>query len=300
MTNKVQYSIIDAPSILGLRRTGVENLPEALKAAGLLEKLHAKYAGCVRPSLQYNPERDKRTLILNANPIRSFSLELATAVRDVLDNNQFPIVLGGDCSILIGIVLSLRRCGRYGLFFIDGHADFYQPQASTGEVADMDLAIISGRGPDILTNMDNLKPLVRDEDIVVFGYRDAEQSAGYGSQDVKETHMHVFDLLKVRELKIGTAASLAVTKLLKGELAGFWIHLDADVLDDRIMPAVDYRLDGGLGFSELSELLRILVASKRAIGISITIFNPHLDGNGSIAKNFASSIAAGLRKVPTS
>ena len=301
MTDKLQYSIIDAPSILGLRRTGVENLPEALKAAGLLEKLHAKYAGCVRPSLQYNPERDKRTLILNANPIRSFSLELATAVGDVLDNNQFPIVLGGDCSILIGIVLSLRRCGRYGLFFIDGHADFYQPQASTtGEVADMDLAIISGRGPDILTNMDNLKPLVRDEDIVVFGYRDAEQSAGYGSQDVKETHMHVFDLSKVRELKIGTAASLAVTKLLKEELAGFWIHLDADVLDDRIMPAVDYRLDGGLGFSELSELLRILVASKRAIGISITIFNPHLDGNGSIAKNFVSSIAAGLRNVPTS
>jgi arginase len=115
----------------------------------------------------------------------------------------------------------------------------------------MDLAIVSGRGPDILTNIDNLKPLVRDEDIVVFGYRDAEQSAGYGSQDVKETNMHVFDLLKVRELKIGTAASLAVTELLKEELAGFWIHLDADVLDDRIMPAVDYRLDGGLGFSDV-------------------------------------------------
>ena len=158
----------------------------------------------------------------------------------------------------------------------------------------MDLAIVSGRGPDILTNIDNLKPLVRDEDIVVFGYRDAEQSAGYGSQDVKETNMHVFDLLKVRELKIGTAASLAVTKLLREELAGFWIHLDADVLDDRIMPAVDYRLDGGLSFSELSELLSIIVASKRAVGISITIFNPHLDGNGSIAKNFVSSIAAGL------
>jgi arginase len=164
----------------------------------------------------------------------------------------------------------------------------------------MDLAIVSGRGPDILTNIDNLKPLVRDEDIVVFGYRDAEQSAGYGSQDVKETNMHVFDLLKVRELKIGTAASLAVTELLKEELAGFWIHLDADVLDDRIMPAVDYRLDGGLGFSELSELLSIIVASKRAVGISITIFNPHLDGNGSIAKNFVSSIAAGLRNVSTS
>jgi arginase len=300
LIDKVRYSIIDAPSVLGLRPTGVEHLPEALKAAGLLEKLHAKYAGCVRPSLHYSHDRDKRTHLLNTNPIRSFSLELATAIRDVLNNNQFPVVLGGDCSILIGIVLSLRRCGRYGLFFIDGHADFYQPQASTtGEVADMDLAIVSGRGPDILTNIDNLKPLVRDEDIVVFGYRDAEQSAGYGSQDVKETNMHVFDLLKVRELKIDTAASLAVTKLLREELAGFWIHLDADVLDDRIMPAVDYRLGGGLGFSELSKLLRILMSSKRAAGISITIFNPYLDQDGSIAKNFVSSIAAGLRNVHT-
>jgi arginase len=188
LTDKAQYSVIDAPSILGLRPTGLEYLPEALKTAGLLEKLNAEYAGCIQPSLKYYPERDKETLLLNANPIRTFSLQLATSVRNVLDDNRFPVVLGGDCSILIGTLLSLRRSGRYGLFFIDGHADFYQPQASTtGEVADMDLAIVSGRGPDILTNIDNLKPLVRDEDVVVFGYRDAEQSASYGSQDVKET-----------------------------------------------------------------------------------------------------------------
>jgi len=109
LTDKVRYSIIDAPSILGLRPTGVEHLPEALKAAGLLEKLNAEYAGCVRPSLQYSPEHDRRTLLLNAVPIRSFSVQLATAVRDVLDDNRFPVVLGGDCSILIGTLLSLRR-----------------------------------------------------------------------------------------------------------------------------------------------------------------------------------------------
>ena len=298
MTYKPQYSIIDAPSILGLRPTGAEYLPEALKAAGLLKELNAEYAGRVQPSLSYSPERDKRTLLLNANPIRSFSLQLAARVRDILNNNRFPVVLGGDCSILIGTLLSLRRSGRYGLFFIDGHADFYQPQASaTGEVADMDLAIVSGRGPDILTNIDNLKPLVRDEDVVVFGYRDAEQSASYGSQDVKETNMHIFDLSQVKELKISAAASLAMSRLLRKELAGFWIHLDADVLDDRIMPAVDYRLDGGLGFSELCKLLSILIASTHAVGMTITIFNPLLDPDGSIAKNFVSSIADGLQST---
>jgi arginase len=105
LTDKVRYSIIDAPSILGLRPTGVEHLPEALKAAGLLEKLNAEYAGRVQPSSQYNPEHYKRTLLLNAVPIRSFSVQLATAVRDVLDDNRFPVVLGGDCSILIGTLV---------------------------------------------------------------------------------------------------------------------------------------------------------------------------------------------------
>jgi arginase len=113
---------------------------------------------------------------LNAESIREVSQRLADKVTLVLDNKQFPIILGGDCSILIGVLLGLRRNGRYGLFFIDGHADFHQPDASSsGEVADMDLAIVSGRGPDILTNIDGLKPLILDQHIVVFGYRDANK-----------------------------------------------------------------------------------------------------------------------------
>jgi arginase len=158
-------------------------LSVCLKKAGLYEKLGAEYAGHIKPSSQYNPKRDEKTLLLNAEAIRGFSLQLSNVVLRVLGKKQFPIVLGGDCSIVVGPMLTLRRYGRNGLFFIDGHADFYQPEASiTGEVADMDLAIVSGRGPDILTNIDGLKPYVRDEDIVLFGYRDAEQSSVYGSQ----------------------------------------------------------------------------------------------------------------------
>src|SRR5918996_5961744 len=290
-----QFAIIDAPSILGLRPTGVEYLPEALKAAGLMNRLNADYAGRVSP-LPYNSERDKVTLLLNPESIKTFSLQLADRVSSVIRSRRYPIVLGGDCSILIGNLLALRRLGRYGLFFIDGHADFYQPEASlTGEVADMDLAIVSGRGPDILTDIEGLKPLVLDQHIVVFGYRDGDQAASYGSQDVYETNMHVFDLKKVHTLGIRYAASLAIEKLMNDNLAGFWIHLDVDVLDDAIMPAVDYRLDGGgLSFSDLSELLKIILGSGCAVGMNITIFNPLLDVDGSITSRFVSSIVAGL------
>jgi arginase len=165
------------PSILGLRPTGVEYLPEALRAAGLLTDLKGGYADSSLPynpnmkggyadsSLPYNPNRDRSTLLLNPDAIRVFSLQLAEKVTTVVNNKKFPVVLGGDCSILIGNLLALKQIGgsrRYDLFFIDGHFDFYQPEASsTGEVADMELAIVSGRGPDVLTNIGGLKPLVR-------------------------------------------------------------------------------------------------------------------------------------------
>ena len=292
---KSRFTIIDAPSILGLRPTGVEYLPEALKAAGLIKKLNADYAGKVSSSLSYNSERDKVTLLLNPDSIKTFSLQLADRVSSVICSRLYPMVLGGDCSILIGNLLALRRLGRYGLFFIDSHADFYQPEASlTVEVADMDLAIVSGRGPDVLTNIDNLKPLVHDEDIILFGYRDREQAASFGSQDVTNTNIHSFDLTYIKQLGIRAAASEAVRNILKDELCGFWIHLDVDVLDDAIMPAVDYRLKGGLSFDELSELLKIIVATSRSVGMDITIFNPNLDPEGVVALKVVSSLLKGI------
>jgi arginase len=295
MHNRRKYSVIDAPSILGLRPIGVDLLPKALKAAGFLEKLNAEYGGIVAPSSTYNYSRDEETKLLNAEAIKDYSSRLADAVNSLLHENKFPIVLGGDCSILIGNLLALRRIGRYGLFFIDGHADFYRPEESpTGEVADMDLAIVSGRGPDILSNLEGLKPLVKERDVTVFGYRDSEQSAQYGCHDIKSTTMNAFELIDVKKVGLQNAASLAIHELLKNELLGFWIHLDADVLDDSIMSAVDYRLLGGITFSELTNLLELLILSKKAVGMSITIFNPTLDKDGSMTRNFVSSIVEGL------
>ena len=296
LQNKREYAVIDAPSILGLRPTGVELLPKALRTAGLLERLNAEYCGIVTPSSPYNYNRDGVTKLLNPIAIKDYSIRLAETVKYVLHNNKFPIVLGGDCSIVIGNLLALRHLGRYGLFFIDGHADFYQPEESpTGEVADMDLAIVSGYGPDILTNIEDLKPLVMEQDIVVFGYRDKTQSAQYGCQDIKNTTiMNTIELTDVQRLGLKNAASSAIEKFLKNELSGFWIHFDVDVLNDSIMPAVDYRLPGGITFSQLSDLLRLLLTSKKAVGISITIFNPTLDKDGSITRNLVSSIVRGL------
>jgi len=288
------FTVVDAPSVLGLRPTGVERLPGALKAAGLLAGLNAEYAGRVEP-LPYNPRRDPDTLILNPDALRAYSVRLAKAIASVLRQGKFPLVLGGDCSNIIGIMLALRRAGRYGLFFIDGHADFYQPEAEpNGEVASMDLAIVSGRGPAVLTDIDGLKPLVRDEDIVAFGFRDAEQQREYGSQDIRETAIHAFAFDEVRKLGAAIATEQAAAILGRNDVDGFWIHLDADVLDDAIMPAVDYRLPGGLSWDELSATLRALMTTGHAVGMNVGIFNPALDKDGLIARGLVSCLVAGL------
>jgi arginase len=288
------FAVIDAPSVLGLRPTGVEHLPGALKAAGLLAGLNAEYIGRVEP-LPYSPRRDPETLILNPDSLRAYSLRLAAAVAGVLQQGKFPLVLGGDCSNIIGIMLALKRAGRYGLFFIDGHADFYQPETEpNGEVASMDLAIVSGRGPAVLTDIDGLKPLARDEDIVAFGVRDTEQQREYGSQDIRETAIRAFEFDEVRELGAANAAEQALGILQQNDIEGFWIHLDADVLDDMIMPAVDYRLQGGLRWDEVSATLRVLMTTGRAVGVNVGIFNPALDEDGSIARGLVSCLVAGL------
>ena len=108
-------------------------------------------------------------------------------------------MLGGDCTILLGITLALRRRGRSGLLFLDGHADFYQPQADpTGEAASMELALVTGRGPDLVTDLEGRRPLLRDEDVVVFGFRDAEHAAAEGSQPLAPT-ISAIDLASVRD-----------------------------------------------------------------------------------------------------
>jgi arginase len=261
---------------------------------GLADQLHARRAGRVEPSAAYDTARDPQTLTLNARGIAEYSVHLADAVTGIVDRGEFPILLGGDCSIVLGSTLALRRRGRYGLLFIDGHADFYQPEANpNGEAASMDLAFATGHGPDLLTNLEGLRPLVRDEDAVAFGFRDAEEQRQFGSQPLPP-QLLALDLTEVRRLGADRAAQRAVDHLAKIP-NGFFIHLDADVVNDDLMPAVDYRMPDGLSWGELRTVLQVALASARAVGIEITIYNPALDANGESGRGLARTLVEGLK-----
>ena len=278
-----KFAILPAPSSLGLESGGVEGLPDRLLELGLARDIHARLADRLSVP-QKETEIDPGTGVLNAQAIAAWSPRLADAVEALLDAGEFPVVLGGDCTIVLGSMLALRRRGRYGLLFIDGNADFFQPEAEPhGEGASMDLAFVTGYGPKLLTNLEGRGPIVRPEDAVAFAYRDHDDQEEYGSQPLPP-ELEAIDLPAVRKLGTETAARAAVAHLTRAELDGFFIHIDADCIDDAVMPAVDFRAPGGLSLEELATVLRIALASDRAVGLEVAIYNPSLDEDGSAGR----------------
>lgn len=286
-------SIIEAPLVVEAYWSGVSLMAQTLREAGLSERVNAN-ATIQLPLPDWQPYRDPETHILNPGQVRDYSVKIANAVEEDISKGYFPLVVGGDCTVLLGCQLALRREGRHGLYFFDGHAGFYQPDISpSGETADMELGLAIGRGPEIITNLEGRKPLVRESDVVLFGFRDEELIKQHGGQDVRESEMTCISLSDIRDDGFSNAIERGLEKLL-GNVDSFWIHVDLDVLDDVAMPAVDYRMQGGLSFGELVSSLRRLMTTGKAIGMDVTIFNPTLDWDGSLAERIVDLMAASL------
>lgn len=292
--------VLDAPSVLGLRPPapgrvpGARRLPEALRGNRLVERLQATDAGRVDPP-PYSPEVDPATGVRNGATIPGYSIALADRVVELLQAGSFPLVLGGDCSILLGSMLALRRLGRHGLVSVDGGLDFRHPGNAhlvgpVGSVAGEDLAVVTGRGAPQLTDLEGRRPLVAEADVVAMGHRSLEAVAA----EVLATPMTLFDVAELRRLGPAEAAGRAVATLAARGVEGFWVHVDTDVLDPELMPAVDTPEPGGLTHRELVALLRVLTASELAKGMQLTIFDPDLDPDGRLAAELTDTVVAGL------
>jgi len=291
-----QVAVLDAPSNLGLMppslglEPGVRRLPDALRDAGLISRIHATDAGRV-VSPAYNPVVDPQSGVRNGEAVASYARDLGERVADLLNSDYFPLVLGGDCSILLGALLALRRAGRYGLCFIDGHLDLLTPETSQSKgAAGMDLALALGYGPAALVDLHDAGPLVQEVDVAVLGYRG--DVAGYGALASIESRPNLLwlPLSKIRSQGVSNAANITLSQMQTPPLQGFWIHLDVDVLDDEIMPAVDSRQPDGMSYAELNELLLEMIGSASAVGMDITILDPDLDPDGSVVERFVTFI----------
>jgi arginase len=170
------------------------------------------------------------------------------------------------------------------------HFDFRHPgnAEKPDAVAGEDLALVTGRGG-VLAELEGVRPLVREEDVLAIGPRSDDEALA----EVTATAIAVQTDTDVRTTGAGQIGARAVTSLESAD--GFWLHLDADIIDPETMPAVDSPDPGGLGLAEVAALLRPLLASPRAMGLEVTILDPDLDEDGTLAGRFADLIVDALR-----
>tara|TARA_R110002012_G_scaffold7675_25_gene35738 strand:- start:2423 stop:3322 length:900 start_codon:yes stop_codon:yes gene_type:complete len=285
--------VLDAPSNLGLSPPedgvvpGCYKLPWALRDRGLLEAIDADDGGSLVPPRycsQWAPGDGDR----NAEEIASYSVQLADRLQPIIRMHRKILVLGGDCSILLGTMLALKRRGRYGLVFLDAHGDFRHPgnspeiRAAAGE----DLAIVTGHGDARLINLDGVGPYVRHEDVHVVGVRSSDE---------------YLDELATRQISVTTSQDVVergaevIDSVLETAIAhtdGFWIHLDLDVIDSSEMPAVDCPEPEGPSFAVITEILRKLLSSPKCVGMEVTIYDPDLDPTGACADRIVACLTA--------
>ncbi|MEO6722800.1 MAG: arginase family protein [Ferruginibacter sp.] len=281
-------TIISAPTSLGLRpnNDGLEpttwQAPDLYLQSGFSEKIKAKIIRLEHP--KYDFDAQFGTKIRNGLSIRAYSLQLAAQVTETLLSGNTPIVLGGDCSILLGCLLGARRAGGRGLVHVDGHCDYfhlgnYDITSRLGTVAGMDLALATGKGELLLTHWNEVDcPLVLETEAFHIGERNFGTEVfenAYG--DIVSSKITMIPLQKLLEDGPAITAHRIVNELNKQNLSKVWLHIDFDILDQLVMPAVDSPGSPGLKFDELEELLLTLLKCNRFIGLDVTIYDPGLD-----------------------
>ncbi|MEU5881483.1 arginase family protein [Spirillospora sp. NPDC047279] len=289
--------LVAAPTNLGLRPPaptsvpGTAKAPEALREAGLyrrLEERGAKDHGVVLAGRYADDARPGS--LRNQDAIVDHARRLADRIDLVRAEGRAPLVIGGDCGILVAAGLSLRRAGRYGLVHLDGHTDFRHPgnSAHCASLAGEDLAAAVGLHWPAIADLDGLGPYFAPADTVHAGCRDDDE-------ELQETTGLLAAVIPAAEI-ISGGAGHAARRILdvvdRAELDGYWLHLDVDILDPGVMPAVDSPDAGGLSPAELTGLLAAL--APRATGAQVTVFDPDLDPDGGYADLLTRVLVAGL------
>ncbi|HJU68269.1 MAG TPA: arginase family protein [Gemmatimonadaceae bacterium] len=287
-------ALIGAPSSIGIRpyddgaARRLDLAPGALREQGLADRIAAHDLGDVVPP-SYRDFVRPNGRPRNEDGVAIYSRQIAARMAEAWANEAFTLLLGGDCSIVLGALLGARQAGRsrVGLVYVDAHADFATPTTSrTGSAASMCLALAVGRGDTPLARLDEEGPLVRGEDVVLIGRRDDWDEPWYGEDALRASP--VLDLTHASLRTEGaTSAARAAIDRLAPNVDGFWIHVDADVLDPTVLPAVDSPEPGGLSLEELGDLLTPLTRHPAALGLELTIYDPALDPDRSSAARLA-------------
>ena len=280
-------AILDAPIDCSGAGRGEEHAPAALRAAGLVERLGARDAGEAEARIR-DTRRDPETGVIGADDVRRATRAVAGRVREIRAAGERPLVIGGDCTLLLGVFEALPR--GTGLWFVDGHADFFDGRSSpTGEAADMELAILTGHGPPGLLEADG--PLVEPGAVDLLGHRPAELHPDVAAENARlDPAIRALTAPEVRERG---PAEVASRRSPRGRADGRrgCTSTSTSSTGTACPRSATRRRSGSSGRSSSPSPGRSPRASG-LLGVSVADFNPDRDPDGAHAARVVDALEA--------
>lgn len=290
-----QIVVLGAPTSAAALSAGHEKAPQALRSAGLVEKLQAIGYSVIDmgddPVELYKPDEESPRARNLARVVASLEA-LKPRVEAAVKTGGLALVLTGDCSSALATVAGVRRYYRgASVVYMDSDADLNVPATSPSGCADgMVVAHLTGRGAAEMVRFWSEPPLVRDPDVALFGVLrlDSPEEGVLSS-----TAIRCFRAADVRRMGPAAAAEVAIERIHggKNELV---VHLDVDVISSEDFAATDLPGIGGLRLDEVRQALEMIAKQPRLVALEIAGYNPERDPDGRGAKVVVELIAAAL------
>lgn len=294
----MRIRVIGAPMDLGADRRGVDIGASAIRYAGLNDSLKrlgyfVNDAGnIVVPQPESQPIGDSHMKYLDA--IVRISEDLANVVTAALQDDEFPLILGGDHSIALGSITGVARVYRdTGVLWIDAHGDFNTHETTpSGNIHGMVLSALAGLGHPRLTSIGGWSPKINKQTIVIVGARDLDPE----EQILLRQHeIHVFTMTHIDQRGMSSVMQEALS--IAGQASdGIHLSLDMDSLDPRDAPGVGTPVRGGLTYREAHLAMEMIASSGRLISMDAVEVNPILDSENSTAHLAVELILSALGK----
>lgn len=281
-------NIIGAPSTFGQRKLGVNFGPDAIRYAGIVDRIRRIGYTVVDkgnvdvPEINLDKFNSEQEGLRNIDEIIQVSENLSDAVSASVQNGAFPLILGGDHSIAIGSISGIsKHYDNLGVIWYDAHGDLNVPEESpSGNIHGMPLRILAGDGDDRLVNISNYAPKVKPENIVLIGMRDLDTGE---REYIKNNNIKTYTMADIDRLGIHQVINESIDHL-KGKTDGIHLSLDVDALDPVETPGTGTRVLGGLNYRESHFALELLHNSQLITSMDLVEVNPLIDQNNHTAE----------------
>ena len=285
------------PSSAASYAAGQDLAPAALRSAGLLEQLIASglevHDDGDLPHQAWSPDRD-HPLAQNAGQATTSVQQLADRLGPLLARGDIALVLGGNCTIALGVVAALRLldAGPPGLLYLDRHYDINTPESTTDGALDwMGLAhaLALPGCLDTLAAAFGRPPLLGADQVAWLGV-EPRIATQWEREQADRLALHV-TTSQALAADPAAAALAAISQLPAGPLA---LHLDVDVMDFIDAPLAENTdcRNTGPTLDQVTEALTAATRDRRMRVLSIGELNPtRCAGDPDALLRFVSSIA---------